>query len=159
MSTMLGSLSFLCLSFSLSLFLLLYLALFMDIFVLVSLCMSVFWVLTYLCMECRNLMFHRILQLAKVIVLILDGYSDISAQMCSVKWFDLYQDVLFGSQIILRSIFLSVCAACSEWPSDISSMAKGAISPMVFILDSCSFYFAHTQSKSGISICWRHLVK
>ena len=30
--------------------------------------------------------------------------------------------------------------------------------PMVFILDGCSFHYAHTGSKSGISICWRHLV-
>ena len=29
---------------------------------------------------------------------------------------------------------------------------------MVFILDGCSFDYAHTWSKSGISICWRHLV-
>ena len=29
---------------------------------------------------------------------------------------------------------------------------------MVFILDGCSFHYAHTWSKSGISICWRHLV-
>ena len=29
---------------------------------------------------------------------------------------------------------------------------------MVFILDGCSFHYAHTWSKSGFSICWRHLV-
>ena len=29
---------------------------------------------------------------------------------------------------------------------------------MVFILDGCSFDFVHKWSKSGISICWRHLV-
>ena len=27
---------------------------------------------------------------------------------------------------------------------------------MVFILDGCSFNYAHTWSKSDISICWRH---
>ena len=30
--------------------------------------------------------------------------------------------------------------------------------PCFFILDGCSFYYAHIWSKSGISICWRHLV-
>ena len=30
--------------------------------------------------------------------------------------------------------------------------------PWFFILDVCSFNYAHTWSKSGISICWRHLV-
>ena len=29
---------------------------------------------------------------------------------------------------------------------------------MVFIIDGCSFHYAHTWSKSDISICWRHLV-
>ena len=29
---------------------------------------------------------------------------------------------------------------------------------MVLILDGCSFHYAHTWSKSGFSICWRHLV-
>ena len=29
---------------------------------------------------------------------------------------------------------------------------------MVFILDGCSFHYAHTWSKSGISICRRHLI-
>ena len=29
---------------------------------------------------------------------------------------------------------------------------------MVFILDGCSFHYAHTWSKSGISICLRHSV-
>ena len=29
---------------------------------------------------------------------------------------------------------------------------------MVFVLDGYSFDYAHTWSKSGISICWRHLV-
>ena len=29
---------------------------------------------------------------------------------------------------------------------------------MVFILDGCSIHYAHTWSKSGISICWRHFV-
>ena len=29
---------------------------------------------------------------------------------------------------------------------------------VVFIIDGCSFHFAHTWSKSGISVCWRHLV-
>ena len=29
---------------------------------------------------------------------------------------------------------------------------------MVFILDGCSFHYAHTWSKSDNSICWRHLV-
>ena len=29
---------------------------------------------------------------------------------------------------------------------------------MVFIIDGCSFLYAHTWSKSGIPICWRHLV-
>ena len=29
---------------------------------------------------------------------------------------------------------------------------------MVFITDGCSFHYAHTWSKSGISSCWRHLV-
>ena len=29
---------------------------------------------------------------------------------------------------------------------------------MVFTIDGCSFRYAHTWSKSGISICWRHLV-
>ena len=29
---------------------------------------------------------------------------------------------------------------------------------MVFIIDGCSFHYAHTWSNSGISICWRHLV-
>ena len=29
---------------------------------------------------------------------------------------------------------------------------------VVFIIDGCSFHYAHTWSKSGISICWRHLV-
>ena len=29
---------------------------------------------------------------------------------------------------------------------------------MVFILDGCSFDYAHTWSKSGFSIYWRHLV-
>ena len=29
---------------------------------------------------------------------------------------------------------------------------------MVFIIDGCSFHYAHTWSKAGISICWRHLV-
>ena len=28
----------------------------------------------------------------------------------------------------------------------------------VFILDGCSFHYAHTWNKSSISICWRHLV-
>ena len=28
---------------------------------------------------------------------------------------------------------------------------------MVFILDACSFHYAHIWSKYGISICWRHL--
>ena len=32
------------------------------------------------------------------------------------------------------------------------------IKNMVFIIDGCSFNCAHTWSKSGISICWRHLV-
>ena len=27
-----------------------------------------------------------------------------------------------------------------------------------FILDGCSFHYAHIWSKSGISICWRHFV-
>ena len=27
-----------------------------------------------------------------------------------------------------------------------------------FILDGCSFHYAHIWSKSGIPICWRHLV-
>ena len=29
---------------------------------------------------------------------------------------------------------------------------------MVFILDGCSFDYAHTWRQLGISICWRHLV-
>ena len=29
---------------------------------------------------------------------------------------------------------------------------------MVFIIDGCSFLYAYTLSKSGISNCWRHLV-
>ena len=29
---------------------------------------------------------------------------------------------------------------------------------MVFILDGCSFHYAHLWGKSGISICWRHLI-
>ena len=29
---------------------------------------------------------------------------------------------------------------------------------MVFIKDGCSFHYAHTWSKSGFSICSRHLV-
>ena len=29
---------------------------------------------------------------------------------------------------------------------------------MVFILDGCSFHYAHTWSKTGFSICWRNLV-
>ena len=32
------------------------------------------------------------------------------------------------------------------------------IFPMVFIIDGCSFHYAHTWSKSGFSICSRHLV-
>ena len=28
-----------------------------------------------------------------------------------------------------------------------------------FILDGCSFHYAYIWSESGISICWRHLVK
>ena len=30
--------------------------------------------------------------------------------------------------------------------------------PIGFRLDGCSFHYAHTWSKSGIWICWRHLV-
>ena len=37
-------------------------------------------------------------------------------------------------------------------------MKKKTIESMVFITDGCSFHYAHTWSKSGISICWRHLV-
>ena len=31
------------------------------------------------------------------------------------------------------------------------------VQDMVFMLDGCSFYYAHIWSKSGVSICWRHL--
>ena len=30
---------------------------------------------------------------------------------------------------------------------------------MIFRLDDCSFYYARIWSKSGISICFKHLVK
>ena len=30
--------------------------------------------------------------------------------------------------------------------------------PWFFIIDGCSLNYAHTWSKSGLSICWRHLV-
>ena len=33
-----------------------------------------------------------------------------------------------------------------------------AFSVMALILDGCSFHYAHTCSKSGFPICWRHLV-
>ena len=29
---------------------------------------------------------------------------------------------------------------------------------MVLILDGCSFYYAHILIRSGISICWKHLI-
>ena len=39
-----------------------------------------------------------------------------------------------------------------------STYLKYGFVPMVFIIDGCSLRYAHTWSKSGISICWRHLV-
>ena len=44
-------------------------------------------------------------------------------------------------------IALHMCASYLEIPSSISIMI------MVFIFDGCSFDYAHTWSKSGISIC------
>ena len=44
------------------------------------------------------------------------------------------------------------------WPK-LSPDRREPPKPMVFISDGWSFYFAHIWSISGISICWKHLVK
>ena len=41
---------------------------------------------------------------------------------------------------------------------DIHSWRSPCMDTMGFIIDGCSFHYAHTWKKSGISICWRHLV-
>ena len=67
------------------------------------------------------------------------------------------------------------CRTASTWSTQSTTWLAKARSPtrtmlkmplkprytvyfMVFIIDGCSFYHAHTWSKSGFSICSRHLV-
>ena len=67
--------------------------------------------------------------------------------------------LLFLPSFLSLPFYLSILSFLLSFPLlSFYPFCEFSLFHMVFILDCCSFHYAHIWSKSGISICWWHLV-